>query len=100
MFFNIRYVKWFDAAANVRLNDGSNQVCRLKQTCTSVGVGRKYLTTVMLTDVMLLKYVVDLEVARGSMEPKPIPKACGLVNYLFTPSVYTIWPCCLSSCQT
>ena len=59
--FNIRYEKWFDAAANVLQNDGSKQVCRLKQTCTFKGAARKYLTTV--TDVMILNYAVGLDVA-------------------------------------
>ena len=42
-------------------NDGSKQVCRLKQTCTFKGTARKYLTTV--TDVMILNYAVGLDVA-------------------------------------
>jgi len=32
--FNARYDKWFDTAANVLQDDGSKEVCRLKQTCT------------------------------------------------------------------
>ena len=59
--FNTRYEKWFDAAANVFQNDGFKEVCRLKQTCTSKGTVRKYLTTV--TDVMILNYAVRLDVA-------------------------------------
>ena len=46
--FNIRYEKWFFAAANVLQNDGSKEVCRLKQTCTFKGAARKYLTTVQM----------------------------------------------------
>jgi len=66
--FNIRYenLKWFDAAANVLQNDGSKQVCRLKQTCTFEGAARKYLTTV--TDVMILNYAVGLDVARDGTQ--------------------------------
>ena len=45
--FNTCYQKQFEAAANVLQEDGSEQVCRLKQTCTPKGARRKYLTTVM-----------------------------------------------------
>jgi len=41
-----------------------HDVCRLKHKCTPKGAARKYLTTV--TDVMILKYAVGLEVARGT----------------------------------
>ena len=82
--FNTQYGKSFDAAANVLRNDGSKEVCRLKQICTPKGVlrndgskevcrlkqictpkgaVRKYLTTV--TDVMILNYAVGLDMARG-----------------------------------
>ena len=62
--FNTRYEKWFDAAANVLQNDGSKEVCRLKQTqtCTSKGAARKYLTTV--TDMIILNYAVGIDVGR------------------------------------
>jgi len=59
---NTRYEKRFYAAANVLQNDGSKEVCRLEQTCTSKGAARKHLTTV--TDVMILNYAVGLDVAR------------------------------------
>jgi len=62
--FNTQYGKSFDAAANVLQNDGSKEVCRLKQICTPKGAARKYLTTV--TDVMILNYAVGLDVARGT----------------------------------
>jgi len=54
--------KWFAAACNVTLADGSKQVCRLKQTCTPTGADLKYITTI--TDVVLLNYAVGLDVAR------------------------------------
>jgi len=41
---NITSAKWFDIAANVHLEDGSKQVCCLKQTCQQTGEARKYLT--------------------------------------------------------
>jgi len=62
--FNTRYKKWFNAAANVFQNNGSKEVCRLKQTCTPKGAAQNYLTTV--TDVMILNYAVGLDVARGT----------------------------------
>ena len=72
-----------------------HDVCRLKQTCTPKGAARKYLTTV--TDVMILNYAVGLDVAR--VGPNPIPKACGLVNCLFTVFLYNYWPSRQNSCQ-
>ena len=60
--FNTRCEKWFETAANVLQDDGSKQVCRLKQTCTPKGAARKYLTTVTL--VMILNYAVGFDVAR------------------------------------
>ena len=45
-----------------------HDVCHLKQTCTSKGAARKYLTTV--TDVMILNHAVVLVVACG---PKKYP---------------------------
>ena len=94
--FNIRYEKWFDAAANVLQNDGSKQVCRLKQTCTFKGAARKYLTTV--TDVMILNYAVGLDV--DCVGPNPIPRACGLVNCLLTVFLYNWSQSHQNSCQT
>jgi len=44
--------------------DGSKEVCHLKQTCTPKGAARKYLTTV--NEVMILNYAVGLDVARGT----------------------------------
>jgi len=46
--------------------DGSKQVCRLKQTCTPTGAARKYLTTV--TDVLLMNYAVSLDEARDGTQ--------------------------------
>ena len=66
--FNIRYEKWFDAAANVLQNDGSKQVCRLKQTCTFKGAARKYPSLTTVTDVMILNYAVGLDVARDGTQ--------------------------------
>jgi len=54
--------KWFAAAGNVTLADGSKKVCCLKQTCTPTVAARKYITTI--TDVFLLNYAVGLDVAR------------------------------------
>jgi len=51
--------KWFDLATNCDLHDGLKGVCRLKQTCTSIGAARKYVTTI--TDVHILNYAVSLE---------------------------------------
>jgi len=103
---NMRYEKWFDAAANVLQNDGSKKVCHLKQTCTSKGAARKYLTTV--TDVMILNYAVGLDVARARrgheprrvLGPNQIPRACGLVNCLLTVFLYNYSQSCQNSCQT
>jgi len=50
--FDKQYTKWVNIAANIGLEDGSKQVCCLKQTCMPTGAGQKYLTTV--TDVFLL----------------------------------------------
>jgi len=44
--FKTRYGKWFDAAANLLQDDGSREVCRLKQTCTPTETDRKWVTTV------------------------------------------------------
>jgi len=55
------YIKWLDRAANIHLEDGSKQMCRLKQTCTPTRAARKYLTTI--TDVFLLNHVVSLDEA-------------------------------------
>ena len=62
------YDKWLHEAANIHLEDGSKQVCRLKQTCTPTGAARKYLTTV--TDVCLLNYAlaVSLDEARDGTQ--------------------------------
>ena len=61
------YDKWLHEAANIHLEDGSKQVCRLKQTsCTPTGAARKYLTTV--TDVCLLDYAVSLDEARDGTQ--------------------------------
>jgi len=60
------YDKWLHEAANINLEDGSKQVCRLKQTCTPTGAARKYLTTV--TDVCLLNYAVSLDEARDGTQ--------------------------------
>ena len=38
--FNTVYKKQFEAAANVLQDDGSKQMCRLKQTCTPKGAAR------------------------------------------------------------
>jgi len=35
------YTQWLDRAANIHLEDGSKQVCRLKQTCTPTGAARR-----------------------------------------------------------
>jgi len=70
-----------------------HDVCRLIQTFTPKGASRKYLTTV--TDVMILNYAVVLVVACG---PKKVPRACSLVNYLFTVSRCSSWHCRLHSC--
>ena len=64
--FVIRYDKWFDTAANVLQDDGSRIVSRLKQTCTTTGAARKWVTTV--TDVMILNYAVGLDVARDGTQ--------------------------------
>ena len=58
--------KWFTAAANVTLTDGSKKVCRLKQTCTPTSAARKYIT--VITDVFLLNYAVGLDVARAGTQ--------------------------------
>ena len=70
-----------------------HDVCCLKQTCTTKGAARKYLTTV--TDVMILNYAVGLEVARGR-----IPRACDLVNCLLTFFLYNYSQSRQNWCQT
>ena len=94
--YNIRYEKWFNAAANVLQKDGFKQVCRLKHTCTFKRAARKYLTIV--TDVMMLNYAVGLDVAR--LGPNRIPRACGLVNCLLTVFLYNCSQSHQNSCQT
>jgi len=61
--------KWFAAACNVTLADGSKKVCRLKQTCIPISAARKYITTI--ADVFLLNYAVGLDVARVDTQIKP-----------------------------
>jgi len=60
------YAKWFDKAANIHLEDGSKQVCRLNQTCTPTGAARNYFFTI--TDVFLLSYAVSLDEARDGTQ--------------------------------
>jgi len=60
------YTQWLDKAANIHLEDGSKQVCRLTQTCTPTGAARKYLTTI--TDVFLMNYAVSLDEARDGTQ--------------------------------
>jgi len=60
------YAKFLDEAANIHLEDGSKQVCRLKQTCTATGTARKYWTTI--TDECLLKYGVIVDEARDGTQ--------------------------------
>ena len=64
--FVTRYDKWFDTAVNVLQDDGSRIVSRLKQTCTTTGAARKWVTTV--TDVMISNYTVGLDVARDGTQ--------------------------------
>jgi len=64
--FVTRYNKWFDTAANVLKDDESRIVSYLKQTCTTTGAARKWVTTV--TDMMLLNYAVGLDVARDGTQ--------------------------------
>jgi hypothetical protein len=47
-------------------DDGSKEVCRLKQTSTPIGADRKWVTTV--TDVMILNNAVGLDVARDPIQ--------------------------------
>jgi len=75
--FITRYDNWFHTAAHVLQDDGSREVCHLKQTCTPTGADRKWVTPV--TDVKILNRAVCLDVARGG-GPKSIQWACGLVN--------------------
>jgi len=56
-----RHAKWMDIAAKVWLEDGSKQVCRLKQTYTPIGADRKNFT--IITNVFLLNYAVSLDQA-------------------------------------
>ena len=58
------YIQWLDRAANlnIHLENGSKQVCRLKQACTPTGAARKYLTAI--TDAFLRNYAVSLDEAR------------------------------------
>jgi len=64
-----------NVSVKIEPNSLTNQVCRLKQTCTPTGAARKYLTTI--TDAFLLNYAVTLDETRDG--PKKIPRACGLV---------------------
>jgi len=61
------YFEWFDAAANVLQDDGSREVCRLRQTCALTGADRKWVNTVNV--VMILNDAVGLDVAR---KPRPV----------------------------
>jgi len=60
------YAKWFGKAANIHLEDGSKQVCRLKQTCTPTGAARQYFITI--TDVFLLNHADSLDEARDGTQ--------------------------------
>ena len=80
-----------NVSVKIEPNSLTNQVCRLKQTCTPTGAARKYLTTI--TDAFLLNYAVTLDETRDG--PKKIPRACGLVNYLSTISRCSSWHCYL-----
>jgi len=62
-----KYVKCFDKAANIQLEDGSKQMCHLKQSCMPTGA-RKYLTTI--TDVLILNYAVSIDEARDGTQKK------------------------------
>ena len=64
--FVIRYDKWFDTAAIVLQDDGSRDVCRLKQAYAPTGACRKHLTAV--TDVIILNYAVGLDVAHDGTQ--------------------------------
>jgi len=52
--------------ANALQDDGSRIVSRLKQTCSTTGVARKWVMTV--TDVMILNYTVRLDVTRDGTQ--------------------------------
>jgi len=45
--FNTQCAKWCDIAANVRLEIGSKQVCRLKQMCMPTRAAQKHLTFII-----------------------------------------------------
>jgi len=89
------YTQWLDRAANVHLEDGSKQVCRLKQTLMPTAAARKYLTTI--TDVFLLNYAQSVS-TRHVMGPKKVSRACGVVNCLLTVSRCSSWHLRLHSC--
>jgi len=73
--FNTQHAKWLHMAAKVWLEDGSKQVCRLKQTYTPIGADRKNFT--IITDVFLLNCAVSLD------------QACdGSQN-----NTWGVWPC-------
>ena len=55
-----------NVSVKIEPNSLTNQVCRLKQTCTPTGATRKYLTTI--TNVFLLIYVVSLDEARNETQ--------------------------------
>ena len=43
------YDKWLNDTANIHLEDGSKQVCRLKQTCTPTGAARMMMMIAFIT---------------------------------------------------
>ena len=88
------YTQWLDKTANIHLEDGPKQVCRLTETCTPTGAARKYLATI--TDVFLINYAVSLDEARDGTQK--IPRAGGLVSYLLTVSRCSSWHLRLHSC--
>jgi len=94
-----QHAKWYDTAPNVHLEDGSEQVLCLKQTCLQTGEARKYLTTGL--SLMCFSWITQSRSTSTRLEePTKIPRpgGCGLANYLLIVSRCSSSHCRLHSC--
>lgn len=60
------HTAWADDAVHVSHGDSRTEVCSLKQTCTSKGARRKFITTI--SDVFILDRPVGLDEARTNTQ--------------------------------
>jgi len=89
--FNTVYKKQFEAAANVLQDDGSKQMCRLKQTCTPKGAARN----IWLLSLMWWSWIMQLVSTWLVWDPMKYPGrvALQIVNWQssFTSTRQVVW---------